>query len=171
MLIKNLFVRIIYTRIVLIPTTPACTCRRISISSYKPGEILTNITARGKGYGLPFKGSVHQLSDLHELVESARGIGDLDLHRGHSPIESVLETFLGISHAQMHVYMERDQLNLAGTCEELGIPPENLIQTLSNSFEPFIDQAVARAVINPAEKQAWVDRVKSAFYERVHWKG
>jgi hypothetical protein len=28
------------------------------VLKYKPGDILTNITARGKGYGVPFKGAV-----------------------------------------------------------------------------------------------------------------
>ena len=133
--------------------------------------MLSNITAQGAGYGVPFKGSVDQLSDLDDLVATARGIGGLDLHRGHSPIQSVLEKFLGISHQQMHVYMERDILNLAGTCEVLGIPPENLIQTLTNSFEPFIDQGVALQIITQAEKPEWVDRVRAAFHERVYWQG
>jgi len=144
---------------------------RNPISNYKPGEILTNITARGKGYGVPFKGKVDQLSDLDDLVATAGGIGGLDLHRGHSPIESVLEAFLGISHEQMHVYMERDRLNLAGTCEALEISPENLIQTLTNSFEPYVDQGVKLGLITNAEKLEWVDRVKSAFRDRVHWSG
>jgi len=145
--------------------------RRNPISNNGPGEILTDITARGKGYGLPFKGSVDQLSDLEDLVASATGIGELDLHKGHSPIESVLEAFLGISHEQMHVYMERDGLNLAATCEELSILPENLVQTLTNSFEPFIDQAVADGVINQAQKLEWLARVKDEFHKRVYWRG
>jgi hypothetical protein len=102
---------------------------------------------------------------------TAYGIDGLDLHRGHSPIEAVLETFLGISHQQMHVYMERDGLNLAGTCEALGIEPENLIQTLTHSFEPFVDQGVARGLITQAEKPEWIDRIRAAFHKRVHWTG
>jgi len=83
----------------------------------------------------------------------------------------VLEAFLGISHEQMHIYMERDGLNLASTCEVLGILPENLVQTLTNSFEPFIDQGVALEIISQAEKPDWIDRVKSEFHFRVHWSG
>jgi len=83
----------------------------------------------------------------------------------------VLEAFLGISHEQMHIYMERDGLNLAGTCEALGIPPENLIQTLTNSFEPYVDQGVALGFVTPAEKLDWIDRVKTAFHSRVYWNG
>lgn len=130
-----------------------------------------NITARGKGYGVPFKGKVDQISDLEDLVTTANGIGELDLHRGHSPIESVLEEFLGISHEKMHIYMERDGLNLAGTCEVLGILPENLIQTLTNSFVPYVDQGIALGLITQAEKLEWVDRIKTGFHNRVYWKG
>ena len=83
----------------------------------------------------------------------------------------MLEQFLGISHEQMHIYMERDGLNLAGTCQALGILPENLIQTLSNSFEPFVDQAVALKLITQAQKLEWMDRVKSEFQDRVYWSG
>jgi len=140
-------------------------------SNYIPGDVLRNITAKGKGYGVPFKGTVDQLSDLEDLVVSAGGIGELDLHKGHSPIQSVLEVFLGISHEQMHIYMERDGLNLAGTCKALGIHPENLVQTLTNSFEPFIDQGVTLGLITNAEKLEWVDRVKTAFSNRVYWTG
>ena len=133
--------------------------------------ILTNITARGKGYGVPFKGAVDRLSDLEDLVVTAGGIDGLDLHRGHSPIQSVLEEFLGISHEQMHIYMERDGLNLAATCDALGISPDNLVQTLTNSFEPYVDQGVAAGLITQAEKPEWIERVKAEFYKRVNWCG
>ena len=120
---------------------------------------------------MPFKGKVDRLSDLEDLVVTARGVDGLDLHRGHSPIQSVLEAFLGISHEQMHVYMERDGLNLAGTCEVLGMQPENLIQTLTNSFETYVDQGLALGLITKAEKPKWIDRIKSEFSNRVYWSG
>ena len=145
--------------------------RRYLISNEKPGEILTSITARGKGYGVPFKGTVDQISDLEDLVVTAEGVDGLDLHRGHSPIQSVLEAFLGISHQQMHVYMEKDGLNLAGTCEALGMEPENLVQTLTNSFEAYVNQGLAQGLITPSEKHDWIQRIKSAFRKRVHWTG
>jgi len=44
---------------------------RNTISNKKPGEILVDITARGKGYGVPFKGKVDQISDLEDLVKLA----------------------------------------------------------------------------------------------------
>ncbi len=133
--------------------------------------VLTNITAQGHGYGVPFKGTVKQLSDLEDLVTTAAGIGELDLHRGHSPIESVLEQFLGISHKQMHVYMEKDGLNLAGCCKAENLSPANLIQSLTNSFEPFIDQGVSLGIINATEKPEWLSRVKAQFHKRVFWNG
>lgn len=135
------------------------------------GGILTNLTAQGYGYGVPFKGAVKQLSDLEDLVTTAAGIGELDLHRGHSPIESVLELFLGISHDQMHVYMESDGLNLAGCCVALHLSPDHLIQSLTNSFEPYIDQGVSLGVITAKDKPEWVSRVKAKFRKRVFWNG
>lgn len=105
------------------------------------------------------------------MVASASGIGDLDLHKGHSPIQSVLEAFLGISHEQMHIYMEKDGLNLAGTCQVLGMQPENLIQTLTNSFEPFVDQGVGKGLITQKEKVEWISRIKTEFQNRVYWNG
>ena len=133
--------------------------------------ILTNIIAQGYGYGVPFKGAVEQLSDLEDLVTTAAGIGELDLHRGHSPIESVLELFLGISHKQMHVYMENDGLNLAGCCKVLNLSPDHLIQSLTNSFEPYIDQGVSLGVITAKDKLVWISRVKAQFHKRVFWNG
>ena len=71
----------------------------------------------------------------------------------------------------MHIYMERDGLNLAGICNVLEIPTENLIQTLTNSFEPFVDQGAALGLITPAQKLKWIERVKTEFHYRVHWNG
>ena len=67
--------------------------------------------------------------------------------------------------------MERDGLNLAGTCEVLGILPENLIQTLTNSFEPYVDQGVTLGLITEAQKSEWIRRVKTEFHNRVYWSG
>jgi len=71
----------------------------------------------------------------------------------------------------MHIYMERDGLNLAGTCEVLGMEPQNLIQTLTNSFEPFVDQGVDRGLITQTEKLEWIYRIKTEFQSRVYWNG
>jgi len=120
---------------------------------------------------VPFKGTVDDLTDLEDLVVTAYGVASLDLHRGHSPIQAVLEAFLGISHQQMHVYMERDGLNLAGTCEALGFQAENLVQTLTNSFAPFVEQGVDNGLINESEKREWMNRIKAGFHERVYWTG
>jgi len=158
-----------YRRAIVLPARQFAVENRIL--SNKPGEILVNITASGKGYGVPFKGSVDRLSDLEDLVTTAGGVEGLDLHRGHSPIQSVLEIFLGISHEQMHIYMERDGLNLADTCQVLDVLPENLIQTLTNSVEPYVDQGVAIGLISQEEKLEWIDRIKAAFKKRVFWTG
>lgn len=83
----------------------------------------------------------------------------------------MLEAFLGISHEQMHVYMERDGLNLASTCEVLGFMPENLVETLTNSFEPYVNQGVAKGIITQAERLVWIERVRTEFRNRVYWSG
>lgn len=69
----------------------------------------------------------------------------------------------------MHVYMERDGLNLAGTCEVLGMIPENLIQSLTNSFEPYVDQAMEIGLITQSQKHEWIERLKTEFRYRVYW--
>ena len=83
----------------------------------------------------------------------------------------MLEAFLDISHEQMHVYMERDGLNLASTCEVSGSMPENLVETLTNSFEPYVNQGVAKGIITQAERLVWIERVRTEFRNRVYWSG
>ena len=67
--------------------------------------------------------------------------------------------------------MERDGLNLAGTCEVLGFMPENLVETLTNSFEPYVNQGVAKGIITQAERLVWIERVRTEFRNRVYWSG
>ncbi len=133
--------------------------------------VLTNLTARATGGGVPFDGQVNELSDLDDLVTTAWGESQFGLHRGHAPIESVLEAFLGISHDRMHEYMENDGLNLARICDELELDTDKLIQSLTNSFEPYIDQGVSNGVITADQKQEWLDKVKEEFTNRVYWNG
>ncbi len=148
----------------------SCTKSQENIKSSSTGEVLTNITARGTGGGSPFDGKVDQKSDLEDLVETAWGNGRLGLHRGHGPIEEVLEVFLGITHDEMHVLMDSG-LNLAGVCETLGLDSENLIETLTASFVPFIQEGVDNKVITSEEATIWTERVRTEFRRRVHWKG
>ena len=132
---------------------------------------MTNLTARATGGGSPFDGEVNELSDLDDLVSTAWGVSRLGLHRGHAPIEGVLEAFLGIDHDKMHEYMEDDGLNLAGTCDVLGLDADKLVQSLTNSFEPYVDEAINHGVITADQKQEWLDKIKEEFTKRVYWEG
>lgn len=133
--------------------------------------VITDVTARGSGPGAAFDGTVDTASDLEALVETAWGEGGLGLHRGHAPIESVLVAFLGISHDQMHVYMEEQGMNLAAVSETLGLNPDDLAETLTYSFMPFVQQGVDNGVISADEADAWNEQIREQFYNRVYWDG
>lgn len=149
----------------------ACSRSPEEITSSSNGQIIEGMAARGTGGGVPFDGTVDQESDLEDLLETARGDGALGLHRGHAPIEGVLEAFLGISHADMHVLMEQSALNLAGICERFGFDPDHLVETLVSSFGPFIEEAVENGVITPDEAPTWKERIRAEFRARVYWEG
>jgi len=142
-----------------------------SIKSTATGEVISSITARGTGGTSPFDGKVDEKSDLEDLVKLAWGDGWLGLHRGHSPIKQVLKAFLGINHEQMHVLMEDHELNLAKTCEHFGFEPENLVESLTASFVPLIQQGVENGVIVAGDAEAWTEKVRGEFRRRVYWEG
>ncbi|MEM7125123.1 MAG: hypothetical protein AAF702_02275 [Chloroflexota bacterium] len=142
-----------------------------NITTSATGEVITNIQARGTGGGAPFDGTVDTASDLDALGETAWGVARLGLHRGHAPIEGVLEEYLGISHDEMHVFMEEDGLNLAGICEHFGFDPENLVETLTASFVPFLEEGVENGVISNDEVEAWTEKMRTEFSNRVYWEG
>ena len=147
-------------------SSPTC-----GISTTATGTIITNLQANGTGGGSPFDGIVNNASDLDALVETAWGDGDLDLRRGHAPIQSVLEAYLGISHAEMHVMMENCNMNLAAVCAVLGFDPENLVETLTASFVPFIEQGVTNGVLTSDKVADWTEQVRTQFRNRVNWEG
>ena len=138
------------------------------ITSSSTGEVILDMTARG---GSPFDGSVDQKSDLDDLVAAAWGNASLGLHRGHRAIRDVLEAFLGITHSEMHVFMEEQGLNLAGICNHFGFDPENLIETLTASFVPYIEQGIRNGVITDDEIAYWTERVQTEFRNRIYWEG
>ena len=141
------------------------------ITSSATGEVIADVTARATGGGAPFDGTVDTASDLDDLVATAWGDGGLGLHRGHAPIESVLEAFLGIDHDEMHVFMEEADLNLAGVCQRLGFDPDDLVETLTLSFVPHLEEGVANGVIGEDEVAGWTERVRAEFERRVRWTG
>lgn len=152
----------------LVLTVASCSTSAADITSSSTGEVILDMTARG---GSPFDGSVDQKSDLDDLVAAAWGNASLGLHRGHRAIRDVLEAFLGITHSEMHVFMEEQGLNLAGICNHFGFDPENLIETLTASFVPYIEQGVRNGVITDDEIAYWTERVRTEFRNRVYWEG
>ena len=141
------------------------------ITTSASGEVITNLVATATGRVSPFDGEVDSVEDLEDLVQSARGDASLDLHRGHDEIKNVLEPFLGISHEQMHVLMEEDNLNLAGICERFGFDPENLLKTLEASYAPWINQATASGLISSSDAENWSDKIADALRLRIYWQG
>lgn len=150
---------------------PAYAADSQGLASASNGQVITDMKARATGGGGPFDGTVDSTADLDDLVNSAWGAGWLGLHRGHRPILDVLVAFLGISHEQMHFYMEEKNLNLAGVCEVLDYDPDRLVESLTNSFMPYVDEAVSNGVIAAADAPAWREKVRAQFHRRVYWQG
>jgi hypothetical protein len=144
---------------------------KCGISTSASGTIITNIKAKATGGGSPFGGVISTKTDLQNLVSTAWGDGGLDLHRGHAPVQAVLEAFLGITHANMHTMMEDCDMNLSAVCEAFGFNPENLVETLTASFLPYIEEGATKGVITKDEVAAWKEQVRAQFKARVYWKG
>ncbi|WP_419702887.1 hypothetical protein [Promicromonospora sp. NFX87] len=108
--------------------------------------------------------------DLDALIETALGDANLGIHRGHQPIETVLDEVLAISHDELHVRMDSGQ-NLATVAEDLGIDPQTLIDALVDYFQPVIDQALEDGVIDEAQAEDYHQQLVDAFTERVNYEG
>ena len=89
-------------------------------------------------------------AELIALIQEAYGDGNLDLHRGHQPVQDVLDEVLAISHEELHVRMESEQ-NLAAVAEDLGIAPQTLVDALVESWSPAIDNLLAAGTITEDE--------------------
>lgn len=107
--------------------------------------------------------------DLDSLVETALGDAGLGIHRGHQPIETVLDEVLGITHDELHVRMDAGQ-NLAAVATDLGIDPQTLIDALVADFQPVIDQALADGIITEDQAADYTEQLEEAFTERVNYE-
>ena len=96
----------------------------------------------GGGPGGVDVSSVSTEEELIALVQEAYGDGSLDLHRGHQPVQDVLDEVLGISHDELHVRMEEQGQNLSAVATDLGIDPQTLIDAMVDSAGPAIDTPV-----------------------------
>ena len=115
--------------------------------------------------------SVSTEAELVELVQDAYGDAGLDLHRGHQPVQDVLDEVLTISHDELHVRMEEQGQNLAAVAEDLGVDPQALVDALVESRAPAIDAVVATGEITEGEADRYRQALEDAFTFRVTWNG
>ena len=110
-------------------------------------------------------------AELVALVQDAYGDGSLDLHRGHQPVQDVLDEVLAISHDELHVRMEEQGQNLAAVAEDLGIDPQVLVDALVDSRAAAVDAVLAAGGITEAEAEQYRAALAEAFTYRVTWDG
>lgn len=127
--------------------------------------------AAGAGPNAVDVSSVTTEEQLVALVQEAYGDASLGLHRGHQPVESVLDEVLGISHDELHVRMEEQGQNLAAVATDLGIDPQTLVDALVASWSPAIDTLLADGTITQDEADAYRAALEEAFTFRVTWDG
>ena len=125
----------------------------------------------GGGPGGVDVSSVSTEEELIALVQEAYGDGSLDLHRGHQPVQDVLDEVLGISHDELHVRMEEQGQNLSAVATDLGIDPQTLIDAMVESWSPAIDSVLASAEITEEEAEQYREALEEAFTFRVTWDG
>ncbi|WP_369137414.1 hypothetical protein [Modestobacter versicolor] len=114
--------------------------------------------------------SVTTEEQLVELIQDAYGDPSLDLHRGHQPVQDVLDEVLGISHEELHVRMEAGQ-GLAEVAEDLGIDPQELIDGMVAEYGVAIDTLLASGTITQEEADQYLTDLEEAFDFRVTWDG
>lgn len=114
--------------------------------------------------------SVTTEEELVALIQDAYGEGSLDLHRGHQPVQDVLDEVLGIGHEELHVRMEEQGQNLAAVAEDIGVDPQTLIDALVDSWSPAIDNLLD-GTITQAEAEEYQVALEEAFTFRVTWDG
>ena len=150
-------------------------------SSSTGSSTATTDTGGGPAGGMPAGGaggpggsvdvsSVTTEEELVALVQDAYGDGGLGLHRGHQPVEDVLDEVLGITHDELHVRMDAGQ-NLATVAEDLGIDPQELVDGMVAQYGPAIDTLLAAGTITQQEADQYLADLEEAFEFRVTWDG
>ena len=143
--------------------TSAVTSASTSASTAAPAG------ARGQGGPGGVDLAVSTEEELVTVVQEAYGDGGLDLHRGHQPVQTVLDEVLGISHDELHVRMEEQSQNLSAVATDLGIDPQTLIDAMVDSWAPAIDSALAAGAITQDEAAQYRSALEDAFTFRVTW--
>lgn len=123
----------------------------------------------GPGGGVDVS-SVTTVEQLDALIQEAYGEASLGLHRGHQPVESVLNDTLGISHEELHTRMDAGQ-NLATIADDVGVGSDKLIAALVDSWSPAIDTLEKNGTITAAKADEYRAALKEAFTFKVTWDG
>jgi hypothetical protein len=110
-------------------------------------------------------------AQLIELIQEAYGDPGLDLHRGHMPVQDVLDEVLPISHEELHVHMEAGDNLATVVAEELGVDPQDLIDALVESWGVAIDDVLAAGEITEAEAEQYRAALEESFSFRINWDG
>lgn len=114
--------------------------------------------------------SITTVEQLDALIQEAYGEASLGLHRGHQPVESVLDETLGISHEELHTRMD-DSQNLGAIADDVGVGSDKLIQALVDAWSPAIDTLEDNGTITADQADEYRDALKAAFTFEVTWDG
>ena len=166
---------------VVLPTAAACTAAATTTSdggtsssqtSQAPqsADGTTGRTGRGPGGGVEVS-AVTTEEQLISLIQEAYGDAGLGLHRGHEPVQDVLDEVLTISHDELHVRMEQQGQNLAAVATDVGVDPQTLINALVDAWSPAIDNLLQAGTITQQEADAYHEALVQAFTFRVTWDG
>ena len=115
--------------------------------------------------------SVTTEAELVALVQDAYGDAPLGLHRGHEPVQDVLDEVLTISHDELHVRMEEQGQNLAAVAEDIGVDPQTLVDALVESRRTAVDGLRDSGTITQDEADGYLAALEDAFTFRVTWDG
>ena len=165
--------------LIVLPTAVACTSTETTTSAAGTSSSQTSQTTDSAGDtsagGGPGGGvdasSVSTEEQLIALIQEAYGDAGLGLHRGHQPVEDVLDEVLKISHEELHERMEQQGQNLAAVATDIGVDPQTLIDALVASWSPAIDNLLQAGTITQDEADAYHDALQEAFTFRVTWDG
>jgi polyhydroxyalkanoate synthesis regulator phasin len=164
--------------VAVLSTTAACAAESSTTTSTSTSQSATTTgdtaNAAGQGGGGPGGvdvSSVTTEAQLIALIQEAYGDASLDLHRGHQPVQDVLDEVLSISHEELHVRMEEQSQNLATVADDLGVGQQTLIDALVASWRPAIDTLLENGTITQAQADAYLEALKEAFTFRVTWDG
>ena len=170
--------------VAVLSTGAACTAATTDATSSTGTSTSTSTTdTTGSGGGAPNGAaqggggpggvdvdSVSTEAELITLIQEAYGDASLDRHRGHQPVQEVLNEVLAISHDELHVRMEAGQ-NLAAVATDIDVDPQTLIDALVESWSPAIDNVLAAGEITEAEAEQYRQALEEAFTFRVTWNG